>query len=946
MTQPRHPDRRSGNSLILASVILTVAALILVSTLPGKDSGDINKKIIANEQRLEKVEEAMRGFMATNGRRPCPADGQYAVGTANFGTEAANPGTCTGGTPSAPMGPDAATGYIVGGVIPTKTLGLSDDFAFDEWGRRFTYLVDTRATLGSSCTSLADGGLTIESSATGGTVLDHTMYAFISHGPDGHGAFPAQGSTVAGRVNTGSTDLDKDVNAGVSGDGTFTYNITNFTASRVQKSQTSAFKDMVWYRPDLKNKCCIGPQCSAASCTLTANQGGGTLASGNTKTEYQSNFEAPCVAETMTCTGSALSCSVGNMTTDCKYATCAPAGFRMDGSAAYPNAGWSIATGDINGDGIPDMVIGASFGAATNGDVFVVYGTASGFADPLPLANLNGTNGFILTYATAGDRAGNNVQVGDFNGDGKADILIAADDAGYNSLAVSGSVYVVYGGATGKWFDGTALAASQALTAGAKPIDGTNGFRIDGAAANEQITWNNGLAIGDINGDGKNDLIIGASQASYNGAKSGSVYVIYGNGAGKMKDGTAFAQTQKLALGTKPLDGTNGFRIDGGSAGEAFGYFIAIGDINGDSKNDLAISAYTAGYNALASSGSVYAIYGNGGDLLPSTTVTTTSAKTCAVVASATELQAGQTIVSANIPAGTTITAVGVNCGSGPSACSGATCVTLSAAATASAAGTAMKLSSSTVTSGSGLIDGTHGFRLDGANASDFLGNLLGVGDFNGDGKADLILGAPGADYNGLSSSGSIYVIFGGATGKWIDGTALAANQKVDAAKPIDGTNGFRIDGESAGDDLGLGGILIGDVDGDGKNDLILGLRWSNYINTKSGSVYAILGNGAGKMKDGTSFGTTKQLVTGSKPIDGTNGFRLDGRQANDVAGRTVALADVNGDGKKDLIMSGYYEVLGGSNPNYGSVYVLFGAAIPPASNPYSLGNLCVGPGC
>ena len=128
--------KQAGFSLIVVSILLTVGALIFVSVLPGQEAGDVNIKMANNTKKLERVEEAMRGFMAANGRRPCPADGQYAINTANFGKEAAIAGTCTGSTPAAPLGPDAGTGYVVGGVIPTRSLGLSDDYQFDEFGRR------------------------------------------------------------------------------------------------------------------------------------------------------------------------------------------------------------------------------------------------------------------------------------------------------------------------------------------------------------------------------------------------------------------------------------------------------------------------------------------------------------------------------------------------------------------------------------------------------------------------------------------------------------------------------------------------------------------------------------------------------------------------------------------------------------------------------------------
>ena len=87
----RFPQRHAGFSLIAVSILITVAALIFVSVLPGQEAGDVNIKIINNTKKLEKVEEAMRSFMAFQGRRPCPADGQYAEGTANFGARRAIP---------------------------------------------------------------------------------------------------------------------------------------------------------------------------------------------------------------------------------------------------------------------------------------------------------------------------------------------------------------------------------------------------------------------------------------------------------------------------------------------------------------------------------------------------------------------------------------------------------------------------------------------------------------------------------------------------------------------------------------------------------------------------------------------------------------------------------------------------------------------------------------
>ncbi|MFT3920952.1 MAG: hypothetical protein QM778_00300 [Myxococcales bacterium] len=260
------------------SIMLTAGAMVFASLLPGNEAGDYNNKIINNNKKLQRVEEAMRTFMVTNGRRPCPADGSSVPGQANFGLEAATPGSCTGSSPAAPLGPDDATGYIVGGTIPTRSLHLDDSFAFDDFGRRFTYVVDKRATAMASCLALevnpktrtGKGGVEIHDSS--GTKTDQVMYTYISHGPSGYGAFPEQGSNAAGRVNSGSTNTLKQINAGVDvganpGTSTFTYSTTNFTDVKIRNDRVFAsgndtgFDDVLFYREDIENTCCLGCIC-------------------------------------------------------------------------------------------------------------------------------------------------------------------------------------------------------------------------------------------------------------------------------------------------------------------------------------------------------------------------------------------------------------------------------------------------------------------------------------------------------------------------------------------------------------------------------------------------------------------------------------------------------------------------------------------------------------
>jgi FG-GAP repeat len=248
-------------------------------------------------------------------------------------------------------------------------------------------------------------------------------------------------------------------------------------------------------------------------------------------------------------------------------------------AAAFDLSGGSVASaGDVNGDGFDDVIVGARNadpGGSGSGASYVVFGKAGGFAATLDLSTLNGTTGFRLDGAAAGDVSGISVaSAGDVNGDGFDDLIVGASQADPGG-EFSGASYVVFGKAGG-----------FAETIDLSSLNGTTGFRLDSAA--NAFSGRSVASAGDVNGDGFDDLIIGAPGA---GGGSGASYVVYGKAGG-------FAATFDLST----LDGTTGFRLDGAASFDQSGFSVAsAGDVNGDGFDDLIVGA---------DSGASYVVFG------------------------------------------------------------------------------------------------------------------------------------------------------------------------------------------------------------------------------------------------------------------------------------------------------------------------------------------------
>jgi len=491
--------------------------------------------------------------------------------------------------------------------------------------------------------------------------------------------------------------------------------------------------------------------------------------------------------------------------------------YRFDGATAGDKLGrYIIKMADVNGNGIDDVLIGTpntTYNGTDSGSVYIIHDDLlNELASDIKNLDMSDNNNYSLRIdgPMAGTYLGYDsaFDVADITGDGKLDILVSGPYLDFNSKNSSGSIYII---------SNTILNQNHENKTVSLYDESNYTWRIDGAASGDGL-GDGTLTTGDVDMDGKTDVLISAWEADNNGrSRSGSVYLIFGKliqqypqknidlsnpesfsirydgvssshnlgfAGSKIADVTGDNKPDVLIPGnmldkgsvwivsnslidydsidhTKDLLDSDNYSllINGANSYDYFGLLgINAADLDGNGYNDLTIASVYADFNSKTDSGSVYVFY----DALIKSLISTT--KNVSVSDS-----------------------------------------------------------------------DNYTLRLDGAFAGDKLGLWGTLADLNNDNKVDIVANAWDSNYLDRTNAGSIYIFYNDLI------TGLKNIKTVDIGETY---FSLRYVGSAINSYMGSGGVATGDVNGDGGTDILLTSIYSDHNEkTDSGSVYLILGD-------------------------------------------------------------------------------------------------------
>jgi hypothetical protein len=439
----------------------------------------------------------------------------------------------------------------------------------------------------------------------------------------------------------------------------------------------------------------------------------------------------------------------------------------MTGEASNNYFGYSVSgAGDVNGDGFDDVIVGAYNYSFTTGRSYIYFGGSSmdNFADVIMTGDGSSCFGFSVSGA------------GDVNCDGYDDIIVGA----YNYSGNRGRSYIYFGGSS------MDIVADVAITG--EGTDNYFGSSVSGA--------------GDVNGDGYDDVIVGAY--GYN-SKAGRSYIYFGGSS---------------------MDDVADVKMTGGGPISSFGYSVSgAGDVNGDGYDDVIVGAY---YNSFYTGRTYIYFGGNSMDNVA-------------------DVMTGETTIIWNY-FGQSVSGAGDVNGDGYDD------------VIVGAPGYLYNTGRSYIYFGGSSMNNVADVTMTGEGSGNCFGfSVSGAGDINGDTYDDVIVGAYGNVFTGRS-----YIYFGGSR--------------------MDNVADVIMTGESNGDYFGFSVSGAGDVNGDGYDDVIVGAPEYLYDTGRS------------------------YIYLGGSSMDNVADITLTGEVISNYFGSSVSGAgDVNGDGYDDVILGAWY---------------------------------------
>ena len=508
----------------------------------------------------------------------------------------------------------------------------------------------------------------------------------------------------------------------------------------------------------------------------------------------------------------------------------------------------SMTTGDFNADGKTDLAVGETIVSSSAGAAYIFYNGA------ITTENFSGADVTITGEASSG--FGKSMTAGDFNADGRVDLAVGASD--YSSSA--GRAYIFYNDSSIP----TTAATADIIIAG----DASSRF-------------GSSVISGDFNADGRTDLAVGASAYS---SSAGQVYIY------ETRENYAWQLQPQKSVRVSPISGQE-MKITG-EAGTSFGYSMVSGDLNADGKIDLAVGAY--GYSSY--SGRTYVFYNDGS--IPSSA---SSGADAMITGENNNYYFGYSMTKGDFNNDGKIDLV---VGSKPSSAAGRAYIFYNDGTYPESASSADH-----------IITGSSG---------DSFGVSMISGDFNADGTTDLAVAAR----TGITDTGWVYIFYNDVSIPTTAGTADAiitgdaftgfgyslgagdfnVDGKIDLAASSTGKvyifyNGSITTENATGADVIISNffsqipfVIAGDFNSDGKNDLAVG-----DPSTSNSSVFIFYG---GSIITEMASGADVNIQTGANAV---------------YFGCSMTAGDFNADGRTDLAIGAY-----GYSSNIGRAYIFY----------------------